>query len=168
MELKFYIYVGHIHIFLCNGISWLSCIIVPPLKGLFFEEKKNILESFSIPPHICMYVCIKQRKNSPLNDFYTGNSVVVPEEGTLNWWTFLGHIDPRLDLTKSSSLISYLPQLGALNTMEGVNLLELLLMASKVAYENEAYVKNAVTNHWKVWFRFSNESTRVLGEKLSP
>eukprot|EP00268_Persea_americana_P025539 TRINITY_DN2487_c1_g1_i4.p1 TRINITY_DN2487_c1_g1~~TRINITY_DN2487_c1_g1_i4.p1 ORF type:complete len:220 (-),score=28.72 TRINITY_DN2487_c1_g1_i4:107-694(-) len=95
-------------------------------------------------------------------------SVVIPEEGTLNWWTFLGHIDPRLDLTKSSSLISYLPQLGAINTMEGVNLLELLLMASKAAYENEAYVKNAVTNHWKVWFPFSNESTRVLGEKLSP
>ena len=85
--------------------------------------------------------------------FFTG-SVVVPEEGTLNWWTFLGHTDPRLHLTKSSSPVSYLPQLGALNTVEGVNLLELLLMASKAAYENEEYVNNAVTNYWKVRFCF--------------
>ncbi|XXG48844.1 hypothetical protein AAC387_Pa02g3179 [Persea americana] len=97
-------------------------------------------------------------------------SVVIPEEGTLNWWTFLGHIDPRLDLTKSSSLISYLPQWGALNTMEGVNLLELLLMASKAAYENEAYVKNAVTNHWKMnfvgFYSCWNKYTETYGTQL--
>ena len=139
----------------------------PPLKWLFFEKKKKFSSRAFLALLICVCIYVLSSEKTHLNDFYTG-SVVIPEEGTLNWWTFLGHIDPRLDLTKSSSLISYLPQLGAINTMEGVNLLELLLMASKAAYENEAYVKNAVTNHWKVWFPFSNESTRVLGEKLSP
>ena len=77
-------------------------------------------------------------------------SVVIPKEGTETWWTFLGLMDPRLDLTKSSSLITYLPQFGAIKTVFGVDLLELLLMASKVAYENAAVVEYAVTKRWKV------------------
>ncbi|KAJ8635705.1 hypothetical protein MRB53_009972 [Persea americana] len=97
-------------------------------------------------------------------------SVVVPEEGTLNWWTFLGHTDPRLHLTKSSSPVSYLPQLGALNTVEGVNLLELLLMASKAAYENEEYVNNAVTNYWKMnfvgFYNCWNKYTETYGTQV--
>ncbi|RWR76187.1 Phospholipase A1-IIbeta [Cinnamomum micranthum f. kanehirae] len=79
-------------------------------------------------------------------------SVVIPKEGTETWWTFLGLIDPRLDLTKSSSLLTYLPQFGAIKTVFGVDLLELMLMASKVAYENAAVVEYAVTKRWKMNF----------------
>ncbi|KAJ8635701.1 hypothetical protein MRB53_009968 [Persea americana] len=101
--------------------------------------------------------------------FSTG-SVVVLEEGSLNWWTFLGQTNPRLHPTRSSSLVSYLPQFGALNTVEGVNLLELLLMASKVAYENEEYVKNAMTNYWKMnfvgFYNCWNKYTETYGTQV--
>lgn len=106
---------------------------------------------------------------------------MIPKEGTVNWWTFLGLIDTRLDLTKSSALFSYLPQVGTLKTVFGVNLLELLLMASKIAYENAAVVEYAVTQRWKVGFWFllgdalkdsvrldQTESNLIQGEKLSP
>lgn len=89
---------------------------------------------------------------------------MIPKEGTINWWTFLGLIDTRLDLTKSSALFSYLPQVGTLKTVFGVNLLELLLMASKIAYENAAVVEYAVTQRWKVGFWFLLGDAKGFGQ----
>ena len=51
---------------------------------------------------------------------------------------FLGHSDIRLDLDKDIKLedARYYPALS--------------IMASKLAYENEAFIKSAVTNRWEV------------------
>ena len=52
--------------------------------------------------------------------------------------SFLGHSDIRLDLDKDIKLedARYYPALS--------------IMASKLAYENEAFIKSAVTNRWEV------------------
>ncbi|OVA12355.1 Lipase [Macleaya cordata] len=61
-------------------------------------------------------------------------------------------IDGRLDLydyKTSSSLGSFVPNLGPVDTANEMRVLDLSMMAAKVSYENQEHVKNAVTNHWK-------------------
>ncbi|XP_058108771.1 triacylglycerol lipase OBL1-like [Magnolia sinica] len=82
---------------------------------------------------------------------FTG-SVVTPKKDSADYRSALGFIDGRLDLYKTSSLLSYLPQMGPVDSANNIKLLDLCMMASKVVYENEAYVKNAVTKHWQMQF----------------
>ncbi|KAG1334418.1 Lipase [Cocos nucifera] len=81
-------------------------------------------------------------------------SVVIPKRDDANYRSFIGHIDGRLELYKSNSLIHYFPLMDTPENIGigDINILDLSMMAAKVAYENAAYVENAVTNHWKMHF----------------
>ncbi|MCL7049110.1 hypothetical protein MKW94_026992 [Papaver nudicaule] len=69
--------------------------------------------------------------------------LVIPNKESFEYRSFLGHIDGRLDLHKKPVSVD--------NTNE-INVLDLCMMSAKVTYENAAYVKNAVTKHWKMHF----------------
>lgn len=76
---------------------------------------------------------------------------MFPKKDAANYRSIIGHIDDRLELYKSDSLMNYFSLMYPDFTKLGdLNHLDLTMMASKIAYENEAYIKNAVTNHWKV------------------
>ncbi|RWR76986.1 Phospholipase A1-IIbeta [Cinnamomum micranthum f. kanehirae] len=76
-------------------------------------------------------------------------SVVIPVQDTENYRSYIGHLDGRLDLYKTLWFLNYLPQMRTLNTSNDVSLMDLTMLAAEVAYENEAYVRNAV-KHWKL------------------
>ncbi|XP_043725654.1 triacylglycerol lipase OBL1-like [Telopea speciosissima] len=96
-------------------------------------------------------------------------SVVIPNSESKEWRSFLGHIDGRIDLHRSSSVPSCISKTAPTRRIERIiNPLELCMMASKVAYENPAYVNNAVTNHWKMHFEgFFNCWNVFLKEKTT-
>ncbi|XP_072989848.1 triacylglycerol lipase OBL1-like [Typha latifolia] len=94
-------------------------------------------------------------------------SLIIPDREAANFRTFIGHIDKRIDLYSSKSLIHYIPLQDIETGMSDINLLDLCMMASKIAYENAAYITNAVNEHWKMnfvgfyscWNRFLNDNT---------
>ncbi|RWR76987.1 Phospholipase A1-IIbeta [Cinnamomum micranthum f. kanehirae] len=78
-------------------------------------------------------------------------SVVTPVQDSENYRSCVGLIDGRLDLYKTLWFLNYLPHMRTLNISNDVSFMDLTMLASKVAYENEAYVKKAV-NLWKMHF----------------
>ncbi|KAL6010473.1 hypothetical protein ACLOJK_000906 [Asimina triloba] len=76
-------------------------------------------------------------------------SIVFPDKNSADYRTILAFLDSRMDLHKASSLLSGPPQVRRRDTAQ---ILDACIMASKVVYENEAYVKNAVTKHWQMEF----------------
>ncbi|WCJ39278.1 alpha/beta-Hydrolases superfamily protein [Euphorbia peplus] len=88
------------------------------------------------------------------SNFVTGK-MVVPERGSESFYTFLGHLDGRLDLYKGRDLVE---QIGddseTIIRAELGNraLMDLCIMASKLAYENAKVVQSVVTHHWKMHF----------------
>ncbi|OVA16082.1 hypothetical protein BVC80_5497g1 [Macleaya cordata] len=79
--------------------------------------------------------------------------LVIPKKDSAEYRSILGHIDGRLALYNyktSSSLGSFIPKLGPIDTANEIRVLDLCMMAAKVSYENQEYVKNAVNNHWNV------------------
>ena len=77
---------------------------------------------------------------------------MIPKQDSESYRSSVCYLDGRLDLYKTSSFLNFLPQKGrTLNTSNDVNLMDLTMMAAKVAYENEAYIKKAI-DHWKVGF----------------
>ncbi|XP_042495186.1 triacylglycerol lipase OBL1-like [Macadamia integrifolia] len=92
---------------------------------------------------------------SKLTAIITGGLVVIPDCESMEYRSFLGHIDGRIDLHRSTSIPSYIRKaVHIVKIIKGstINPLELCMMAAKVAYENPTYVNNAVTNHWKMHF----------------
>ncbi|WOL19812.1 hypothetical protein Cni_G28614 [Canna indica] len=93
--------------------------------------------------------------------------LVIPKRDAANYRSFIGHIDGRLDLYKSKSLMNFFPLMEPQAGLDDINVLDLSMMAAKVAYENPAYIENAVTNHWKMhfvgfydcWNKFLEEKT---------
>ncbi|KAF3327464.1 Lipase [Carex littledalei] len=74
--------------------------------------------------------------------------VVLPERGSDSYLSIIGHIDTRLDLYK----FHHQSALEEIRELEGKALLDLCVMASKLAYENANVVQNAVENRWKMHF----------------
>lgn len=72
--------------------------------------------------------------------------VVLPERDSDSYLSIIGHIDTRLDLYK----FHHQPALEEIGELEGKALLDLCVMASKLAYENANVVQNTVENRWKV------------------
>ncbi|XP_008806588.1 triacylglycerol lipase OBL1-like [Phoenix dactylifera] len=79
-------------------------------------------------------------------------SVVIPRRGAANFRSLIAQLDGRTDLHKSSSWIHNFPLMDTLTGLGETDPLDLSTMAAKVAYENYAYIKNTVTNHWKMHF----------------
>lgn len=83
--------------------------------------------------------------------------VVIPQRGTEDFISTIGQLDGRIDLYKGESLAeeirasAFAEREGEVGT--GVRaLMDLCIMASKLAYENAKVVKNIVNYHWKMHF----------------
>lgn len=74
--------------------------------------------------------------------------VVVPHRGSDTFISTIGHIDGRIDLYKGESLVGDISN-GVHTDLGHRALMDLCIMASKLAYENAKVVKNIVTHHWK-------------------
>ncbi|XP_055826103.1 triacylglycerol lipase OBL1-like, partial [Solanum dulcamara] len=97
-----------------------------------------------------------------LNDNFFGllhnilhGKLVIPQRGTETFISIIGHIDGRINLlydteilTKEISGLDKNVQLG----MGHIALMDLCIMSSKLAYENENVIKDVVNHHWKMHF----------------
>lgn len=80
---------------------------------------------------------------------------MIPRRGTETFLSTIGQLDGRIDLYKCQYLTEQLrySDVGQSGIeMELVNriLMDLCIMASKLAYENAEVVRNVVVDHWKV------------------
>ncbi|KMT04710.1 hypothetical protein BVRB_7g168920 [Beta vulgaris subsp. vulgaris] len=77
--------------------------------------------------------------------------VVIPQRDTITFISSIGHLDGRIDLSKTDNL-------GVGSSDSGIeiennrSLMDLCIMASKLAYENARVVEEIVVNHWKMHF----------------
>ena len=79
---------------------------------------------------------------------------MVPRRGTETFISTIGQLDGRIDLHKGESLArdvggSVFAEGGAEVEMWNRALMDLCIMASKLAYENAQVVYNVVVNHWE-------------------
>ncbi|KAL5583341.1 hypothetical protein UlMin_015783 [Ulmus minor] len=83
--------------------------------------------------------------------------VVIPQRGSETFISTIGQFDGRIDLFKSESLAedisgSSYAETGMQVEMGNLVLMDLCIMASKLAYENDKVVRNVVVHHWKMHF----------------
>lgn len=68
---------------------------------------------------------------------------MVPQRGSEAFISIVGHLDNRIDLHEGQMFTEFIPEMG------NRALMDLCVMASKLAYENALVIKNIVSNHWK-------------------
>lgn len=86
--------------------------------------------------------------------------LIIPERYTETFISTIGHLDSRIDLYKDNQLIAQ-----AIGDSDGFRkkimikaetgdraLMDLCIMASKLAYENAQVVRSTIINHWKMHF----------------
>ncbi|XP_021720363.1 uncharacterized protein LOC110688007 [Chenopodium quinoa] len=78
--------------------------------------------------------------------------VVIPERGTTTFVSSIGHLDGRIDLNKTDNFGEGSSSSNSRIEIENKSLMDLCVMASKLAYENASVVKEVVVNHWKMHF----------------
>lgn len=83
--------------------------------------------------------------------------VVVPVRGSETFISMIGHLDGRIDLYGSETLTRAVDEVasmgGSFQAEVGSRMLmDLCIMASKLAYENAKVVENVVNLHWKMHF----------------
>lgn len=92
-----------------------------------------------------------------LYNFLEGK-VVMPRRGSETFISAIGHLDGRINLynfeAKMEGSSDESPFVGRGLVLDGGNraLMDLCIMASKLAYENAIVVKNVVNQHWKMHF----------------
>ncbi|KAI4329009.1 hypothetical protein L6164_021316 [Bauhinia variegata] len=86
-------------------------------------------------------------------------ALVIPRRDTEAFISSVGHIDGRVDLYKGQELAeanmgggSVAGEGGLIANMGNRALMDLCVMASKLAYENAQVIKSIVNNHWKMHF----------------
>lgn len=81
--------------------------------------------------------------------------VVVPQRGTETFISTIGHIDGRIDLLKGKAAEdvavngSVSEETRLIVELRNRALMDLCIMASKLAYENAEVIRNVVLHHWK-------------------
>nr|ADJ67993.1 triacylglycerol lipase [Ricinus communis] len=83
--------------------------------------------------------------------------VVIPQRGTDTFISTIGHLDGRIDLYKAENLLEQIDDCNPVEEnikpkMGHRALMDLCIMASKLAYENAKVVQNVVVHHWKMHF----------------
>ncbi|XP_024543842.1 uncharacterized protein LOC9654181 isoform X1 [Selaginella moellendorffii] len=88
------------------------------------------------------------------NKILAGEFLVMPVEGSENYWSIVGMLDPRLELMTESSDDQKLQKSEGSSFFEVVPgskvVADVCIMASKLAYENPAVVNKVVTQIWKM------------------
>ncbi|XP_016673154.1 triacylglycerol lipase OBL1-like [Gossypium hirsutum] len=74
-----------------------------------------------------------------------GREVIIPKRGTKTFISTIGQLDERVELYKVTERIVNLE-------LDDRAIMDLCMMASKLAYENAQVVKNVVVHHWKMHF----------------
>lgn len=73
---------------------------------------------------------------------------MIPQRDTITFISSIGHLDGRIDLSKTDNL-----GVGSIDSGIEIennrSLMDLCIMASKLAYENARVVEEIVVNHWK-------------------
>ncbi|KAJ0983739.1 hypothetical protein J5N97_002095 [Dioscorea zingiberensis] len=85
-----------------------------------------------------------------LLNLLAGN-VTVPRRGSETFMSVIGHLDTRVDLYKGEEE-ELQPKTRSPLEIGSKALMDLCMMASKLAYENANVVKNIVVHHWKMHF----------------
>ncbi|KAJ8539346.1 hypothetical protein K7X08_013598 [Anisodus acutangulus] len=78
--------------------------------------------------------------------------LVLPKRGTETFISSIGHVDGRTNLYKAEILTKEIDRPDFVLGMGHRALMDLCMMASKLAYENENVVRNVVNHHWKMHF----------------
>ena len=84
--------------------------------------------------------------------------VVIPQKESDTFISTIGHLDGRLDLYRGDFMDVLNREMDPLHTtipIESNTLMDLCMMASKLAYENANVVRNVVIDHWKANFSIS-------------
>lgn len=88
-------------------------------------------------------------------NFEEAGKVVMPHRGSETFISAIGHLDRRIDLYTNNSLVEGISE--SASGWKGLQfepgnrvLMDLCMMASKLAYENAEVVNNVVNYHWKV------------------
>ncbi|KAG7577224.1 Alpha/Beta hydrolase fold [Arabidopsis thaliana x Arabidopsis arenosa] len=85
--------------------------------------------------------------------------VVIPERGSVMFVSTLGQLDGRISLYKEWNFVEHLEGIDSVNSgssgrveieLGSRGLMDLCVMASKLAYENAKVVENVVDLHWKM------------------
>ncbi|KAG4182914.1 hypothetical protein ERO13_A09G076040v2 [Gossypium hirsutum] len=74
--------------------------------------------------------------------------VIIPKRGTETFISTIGQLDERVELYKPGSVTERIVNLE----LDDRAIMDLCMMASKLAYENAQVVKNVVVHHWKMHF----------------
>lgn len=79
----------------------------------------------------------------------------MPQRGSETFISAIGHLDGRIDLYRTETLTKEIgePDFWQKDIQLGIGhraLMDLCMMASKLAYENAKVVQNVVNIHWKV------------------
>eukprot|EP01018_Ginkgo_biloba_P008006 Gb_19035 [translate_table: standard] len=94
-----------------------------------------------------------------------GEGIDIPKRDTETFISAIGHLDGRLDLEKVE-LSEAVNGKGSNVEVGSRYLADVCVMASKLAYENELVIRNAVTERWKMHFvEFFNCWNKFLEEK---
>lgn len=90
--------------------------------------------------------------------------VTVPQRGSDNFISAIGHLDPRIDLLKGDPSFSSVGLNETRDSSKGGDraLMDLCILASKFAYENANVVKQVIVNHWKVSLALSTFLTSLV------
>ncbi|KAA8541564.1 hypothetical protein F0562_022716 [Nyssa sinensis] len=83
--------------------------------------------------------------------------VVMPRRDSETFVSAIGHLDGRIDLYKSNLLMEEISEPASGQRIIRVEigdraLMDLCMIASKLAYENASVVRNVVNHHWKMHF----------------
>ncbi|XP_059643639.1 triacylglycerol lipase OBL1 [Cornus florida] len=91
-----------------------------------------------------------------LYNFFHGK-VVIPQRGSETFISAIGHLDGRIDLYRSDVLLEGISESASGQRSIRVEigdqgLMDLCIIAAKLAYENANVVRNVVNLHWKMHF----------------
>ncbi|KAH1091086.1 hypothetical protein J1N35_018343 [Gossypium stocksii] len=84
--------------------------------------------------------------------------VIIPKRGTETFITTIGQLDERVELYKPGSVTERIVTLE----LDDRAIMDLCMMASKLAYENAQVVKKVVVHHWKASSFFTNFFLPIL------
>lgn len=103
--------------------------------------------------------------------WHLAGRLVVPEIGSDTFIGIIGQLDRRMDLYRRGNII-HTSTAGGGNCIdfESKAVMDLCMMASKLAYENENVVRSVISDHWEVYILSSNRYTSDIiptGPRLS-